>query len=208
MTRAEQLALTRQRFLDAAAIVFARRGYTGAKLDEIASLAGYTPAAVYKHFPSKESLFLEFFRGEMSRRHAAFEAVFSNSASDAAIISEFGKAVVALLIDAEKYRLAGMEFMSHLEEHPEVSDDIRAAWMHLDDSPPVMGELCKRLGVEPPMPLDQLTLTMEALAFGLYTVSLHSSDVDAAKVLSDALNLLLSASSPQVPARSRRMARR
>jgi AcrR family transcriptional regulator len=46
----------REKVLQAAREAFATRGY-GVPLDEIASLAGVGPGTVYRHFPSKESLF-------------------------------------------------------------------------------------------------------------------------------------------------------
>jgi AcrR family transcriptional regulator len=47
---------THDALLDAAITVFARRGFHGASLDEIAETAGYTRGAIYKHFPDKEAL--------------------------------------------------------------------------------------------------------------------------------------------------------
>jgi AcrR family transcriptional regulator len=44
--------------LDAAEDVFAEKGFTPATLDDIASAAGYTKGAIYKHFATKEDLFL------------------------------------------------------------------------------------------------------------------------------------------------------
>jgi AcrR family transcriptional regulator len=46
----------RQRVLDAARAAFAEAG-PGVPLDEIAARAGVGPGTVYRHFPSKESLF-------------------------------------------------------------------------------------------------------------------------------------------------------
>jgi AcrR family transcriptional regulator len=51
-------ALTRTALLDAAAEVFAERGYQGASLDEIAEAAGFTRGAIYSNFDGKEDLFL------------------------------------------------------------------------------------------------------------------------------------------------------
>jgi AcrR family transcriptional regulator len=56
--RERRRALTRTALLDAAAHVFARRGFEGASLDEIAETAGFTRGAIYKHFDGKESLLL------------------------------------------------------------------------------------------------------------------------------------------------------
>jgi AcrR family transcriptional regulator len=59
--REEQKALTRRRLLDAAEAVFARRGFHGASVDEIAREAGATTGALYSNFVSKEDLFLALF---------------------------------------------------------------------------------------------------------------------------------------------------
>lgn len=67
LTRAEAKARTRQQVLDAAARVFAQKGYAGASVEEIAESAGYSIGALYSNFASKERLFLEL----MSARPAA-----------------------------------------------------------------------------------------------------------------------------------------
>src|SRR5215218_9896443 len=63
LTPARRRELTRDALLDAAASVFAQRGFHGASLDEIAETAGFTRGAIYKNFGGKEELFL----GVMSR---------------------------------------------------------------------------------------------------------------------------------------------
>ena len=67
-TRAESHARTRQALLDAAAEVFANRGFGGASLDEIAEVAGYTKGAVYSNFGSKDELFLAVLQDRMRRQ--------------------------------------------------------------------------------------------------------------------------------------------
>jgi AcrR family transcriptional regulator len=46
----------REAILDAALEVFARRGYNGSSIDEIAHTAGISKALIYEHFPSKRDL--------------------------------------------------------------------------------------------------------------------------------------------------------
>lgn len=48
---------TRAALLEAAARVFARRGYDGASISEISSEAGLTSGAIYAHYASKAELF-------------------------------------------------------------------------------------------------------------------------------------------------------
>ncbi|EKF25598.1 bacterial regulatory s, tetR family protein [Mycolicibacterium hassiacum DSM 44199] len=57
-TRERRLEHTRSLLLDAAEDVFAEKGFTAATLDDIAHAAGYTKGAIYKHFATKEELFL------------------------------------------------------------------------------------------------------------------------------------------------------
>jgi len=57
-TMQRRLEHTRNLLLDAAEQVFARRGFDGAALEDIADAAGYTRGAIYSHFGSKAELFL------------------------------------------------------------------------------------------------------------------------------------------------------
>ncbi|MGV0645706.1 helix-turn-helix domain-containing protein [Mycolicibacterium sp. XJ2546] len=57
-TRERRLEHTRSLLLDAAENVFGEKGFTAATLDDIAFAAGYTKGAIYKHFATKEELFL------------------------------------------------------------------------------------------------------------------------------------------------------
>jgi AcrR family transcriptional regulator len=63
---------TREDLLDAAARVFARRGYEGATVSEIAAEAGLSSGSIYAHHESKGRLFLAVLeargRDEMARR--------------------------------------------------------------------------------------------------------------------------------------------
>jgi TetR/AcrR family transcriptional regulator, mexJK operon transcriptional repressor len=49
----------RRAILEAATEVFLRSGYLGTNMDEIAALSGVSKQTVYKHFSSKEALFVE-----------------------------------------------------------------------------------------------------------------------------------------------------
>lgn len=57
-TRERRLEHTRSLLLDAAENIFGEKGFTAATLDDIAYAAGYTKGAIYKHFATKEDLFL------------------------------------------------------------------------------------------------------------------------------------------------------
>lgn len=54
-----QSARKHRAILEAAEEVFLRSGYLGASMDELATLSGVSKQTVYKHFGSKEALFVE-----------------------------------------------------------------------------------------------------------------------------------------------------
>ncbi len=75
--RSERRAVTRARLLQAAARVYAQRGFAGATLDQVAGEAGFTKGAVYAHFGSKENLLLallqEHLTGQIAEQLQLFD---------------------------------------------------------------------------------------------------------------------------------------
>ena len=78
-TRERRLEHTRSLLLDAAEDVFAEKGFTAATLDDIAHAAGYTKGAIYKHFATKEDLFLAVSDRYWRRYFDNFAEVMSSS---------------------------------------------------------------------------------------------------------------------------------
>src|SRR5918992_3549878 len=66
--REERKEETRAELIAAAARVFARSGFHGASLEEIARQAGYTTGAIYWHFRGKDDLFLAVFEAYTTTR--------------------------------------------------------------------------------------------------------------------------------------------
>lgn len=65
---------TRDRLLEAAAAVFASKGYEGATIAEIAERAGLSSGAIYAHYQSKAELLTEAIRGRSGDELAALLA--------------------------------------------------------------------------------------------------------------------------------------
>src|SRR6476646_12275360 len=78
-TRERRVEHTRSLLLDAAEEVFAEKGFTTATLDDIAHAAGYTKGAIYKHFATKEGLFLAASDRYWRRYFDNFAEVMSSS---------------------------------------------------------------------------------------------------------------------------------
>jgi len=81
--RSGRRAQTRARLLDAAARVYARRGFDTATIDEIAHEAGFTKGAVYDHFGSKEGLLFALLDEHLAAQIAEQVALFDPSAETA-----------------------------------------------------------------------------------------------------------------------------
>jgi AcrR family transcriptional regulator len=64
----------RQLVLDAAAALFAERGYHGTSIRDIAARASMTPAAIYSHFASKSELLVAVYEEGVGRIAAAVDA--------------------------------------------------------------------------------------------------------------------------------------
>jgi AcrR family transcriptional regulator len=75
LTRERRRQQTRDVLVQAATEVFARRGYEGASLEEIAETAGFTRGAIYKHFAGKEDLFFAVIDDYNERVIEAFRAI-------------------------------------------------------------------------------------------------------------------------------------
>ncbi len=81
-TRERRLEHTRSLLLDAAEDVFAEKGFAPATLDDIAHAAGYTKGAIYKHFATKEDLFLAVSDRYWRRYFDNFAEVMSSAERD------------------------------------------------------------------------------------------------------------------------------
>ena len=69
--------------LDAAVQVFEREGLEGASMRAIGEAAGYTAAAIYFHFPSKEAIYAELISRSLDRLIAAVGSATDGAAEPA-----------------------------------------------------------------------------------------------------------------------------
>jgi AcrR family transcriptional regulator len=93
--------LKRGLILDAARKVFESEGLDGASLRAIAAAAGYTPAALYFHFDSKEAIYAEVLRNSLANLAAAI-----------------GRAVARAGKPADRLRAASMAFFRFYADNP------------------------------------------------------------------------------------------
>ena len=76
LNRREKKNQTKDRLLDAAAEVFAKRGFETATLDEVAAAAGYTKGAVYSNFANKTELLIALIERRVEVQSAEYTQRF------------------------------------------------------------------------------------------------------------------------------------
>lgn len=91
----------RELILDAAKQVFAEEGLEGASLRAIAVKAGYTPAALYFHFESKEDIYAEVLKASLASLGATVD-----------------QAVAQTRTAAQRLKAAAMSFFTFYAENP------------------------------------------------------------------------------------------
>lgn len=95
----------RELILNAAKQVFAEEGLEGASLRAIAVRAGYTAAALYFHFESKEAIYAEVLKASLASLGAAVD-----------------RAVAVAKTPAQKLKAAAMSFFRFYAENPQDLD--------------------------------------------------------------------------------------
>ena len=137
---------TQQRILDAAAGLFAARGYDGASITAIAARAGVSRSAVFWHFGDKSSLFRETFRRMLVPFVEEVARSLEDSDPSQRLIQLFGvyerfvteqrpaiQAIVRWVIESETLRASLREPIFVL--HDQFARDVRDALLPLYDEP-------------------------------------------------------------------------
>ena len=125
LTQKERRELTRRQLLDAAAVVFAARGYHAASIDDIADAAGFTKGAVYSNFASKEDLFLALIRERQAQMLEAFFAAAEGGTNNDTTPNTITDVFRRLSPTPEEFAL-WQEFELYARRQPELLARLRA----------------------------------------------------------------------------------
>ncbi|MBK1787546.1 TetR/AcrR family transcriptional regulator [Prauserella cavernicola] len=176
----------RRRLLDAAAEVFAERGYEAARLDEIAHAAGFTKGAVYSNFAGKPALLAALIE-QQARKQLLVGAVEVRAQNrPGAVLDHLAEVVAREIVEQSTWSRLHVEIAQRAAHDPEVREtyvDVRRSLR--DQLATTLAAGCARLGVELTVPAEQLALTLQALRLGLALE--HGTDpeqVDRATVTS------------------------
>jgi AcrR family transcriptional regulator len=126
-TRQRRLEHTRGVLLDAAEEVFAKQGFGGTALEDIAEVAGYTRGAIYSHFGTKEELFLAVTERHLLRFLDGFEDVIGSFESlEDLNVTQFAERWRELTIAGPDSAALGHEFSLFLLRNPGAQERLAA----------------------------------------------------------------------------------
>jgi AcrR family transcriptional regulator len=175
LTRAEKQSQTRAQLIEAGATVFARRGFQGATVEEIAEEAGYSHGAVYSNFAGKENLFLAVFEQYMTQRIAEVTQASDIDGPFAERARAAADQWMQRLAEDRNTFLLHLEFMIHAARHPHLSRQLgqRMAALRLEIERRI-GEREAQTKTALPLPAGELALIMRALGIGLAVEALNA----------------------------------
>ena len=159
---------TRAYLLEAAAEVFARRGFHGASLDEVADAAGFSKGAVYSNFKSKEDLFLALVRQRQEAMLQEFFAAAAQEYPDTAARLQATTDVYRRLTPTQDEWALWEEFFLYALRSPEQRErldaDSKAAFAALVA---MVEQQCRELQIDPPVSVEALARLYLAVFDGL-----------------------------------------
>jgi AcrR family transcriptional regulator len=167
LNRQERKSQTRERLIDAAAQVFADRGFEAASLDEVAAAAGYTKGAVYSNFESKTDLFIALIERRIevqSTEHAhRFEGLDLHD-----MARGMGEAADRVTDSDRRWVVLAVEFWLHAMR------DERSRLLMAEQyerartvSAELIVSIYEKAGQKPPLQPRDLAIVIEALSVGL-----------------------------------------
>lgn len=116
---------TRRRLLAAAEKTFARDGFEAARLEDIASLAGYTRGAFYANFRSKEDILFAVLEDWVAERIGEVNALLAKQDSPRKRLRAL-RDHYAQLAKNRRFSLLALEFKLFAIRHPEAHARLRA----------------------------------------------------------------------------------
>lgn len=168
LSRAERKRDTRERLLDSAARVFARRGFHSASVEAVAEEAGFTKGAVYSNFTGKEDLFLAMLEARFAERLEAVRAAAAAPGGPGEAARRGGESFVSMLAADPQWPVLFMEFWAYAQRNAAVRRRFAAQVRNLRRAISEIFEArADALGLELPVPAEQLAAMTFAMATGI-----------------------------------------
>jgi AcrR family transcriptional regulator len=168
LSRRERQEQTRALLLDAASLVFARRGYHDARLEEIAAEAGFSTGAVYSNFAGKQELFLALADREVAERIAELDGLAESIEAGGDAAAETGQRFRELLERDREWPLLFYEFWSFGVRNAQIQDEFAVRRQAVQDAlARTLERIAAQLGFQLRFPAPVLAKAVGAALNGL-----------------------------------------
>lgn len=167
----------RRRLLDAAARVFAERGYERSRLEDIARAAGFTKGAVYSNFSSKHELFAELLAAHAQSTSAEILSDLPEDTAPEAVTERAAALLAGWLVQEAGWHQLELEFASNAGREPKVREVYaRARQRQRTELAHILREHAGRLGVQLTVGYEEAAVILLSLHNGLGLE--HGADPD------------------------------
>ena len=194
LTREQSRANTRARLLAAARSVFARGGFHGASVEEIASEAGFSTGALYSNFEGKEDLFLVLMEREIEEHAQEIAAAVRERASVSERAAGGARQWMTMIEREPEALLLFMEFWAYGVRDARVRPKVAARFAQMRQVlTGLIADGVRDFDLELTIPAEQLAVAIDALADGIARQKLADPDAVPDELMGTVLSLLLAA---------------
>jgi len=191
MTREQSKANTRERLLSAARGVFARSGFHGASVDDIASKAGFSTGALYSNFDGKEDLFLVLMEREIDEHAREISEAVRERASVAERATGGARQWMTMIEREPELLLLFMEFWAYGVRDADIRPKVAAQFAHMREVlTRLIADGVREFDLELDIPAEQLAIAIDALADGIARQKLADPDAVPDELMGRVLSLL------------------
>jgi AcrR family transcriptional regulator len=191
MTREQSRAHTRERLLGAARSVFARSGFHGASVEEIASVAGFSTGALYSNFDGKEDLFLALMEREIDEHAREIAEAVRERASVAERAAGGARQWMTMIEREPEPLLLFMEFWAYGVRDAEIRPKVAAQFAHMREVlTKLVADGVREFDLELDIPAEQLAIVIDALADGIARQKLADPEAVPDELMGRVLSVL------------------
>jgi AcrR family transcriptional regulator len=194
LTREQSKANTRERLLSAARTVFARNGYHGASVEQVATEAGFSTGALYSNFGGKEDLFLALMEREIKAHAREIAAAVQERPSVAERATGGARQWMTMIEREPELLLLFMEFWAYGVRDPAMRPRVAAQFGQIRGLlTRLIADGVREFELELELPAEHLALAIDALADGIARQKLTDPDAVPDELMGRILSLLFAA---------------
>jgi AcrR family transcriptional regulator len=194
LTREQSRANTRERLLAAARGAFARSGFHGSSVEEIASEAGFSTGALYSNFDGKEDLFLVLMEREIEEHARELTEAVREQASMSERATGGARQWMTMIDREPELLLLFMEFWAYGVRDPDVRPKVALRFAQMREVlTRLIADGVREFDLELAIPAEHLALTIDALADGIARQKLADPEAVPDELMGTVLSLLFSA---------------